>query len=92
MAQAQTSMTWEAPDSGAGFGAKSKAYLVAWSGGPKRKFVMGSICSPHGCMAVPPKGTGAARDEVLYDLLEVRITGLEMPAQRRMFSSPNMLS
>src|SRR6185369_7915350 len=52
---------------------------------------MESICPPHGCMAVPPKGTGAAPDEVLYDLLEVMIIGLEMPAQRRMFSSPNML-
>jgi hypothetical protein len=31
-------------------------------------------------MAVPPQGTGGALDEVLYDLLEVRITGLEMPA------------
>ena len=37
------------------------------------------------------KGTGAGPDEVLYDLLEVRITGLEMPAARRMFSSPYML-
>jgi hypothetical protein len=26
-------------------------------------------------MAVPPKGTGAVADEVLYDLLEVRIMG-----------------
>src|SRR5690349_21814132 len=52
---------------------------------------MGSICSPHGCMAVPPQGTGADPDEVLYDLLEVRIIGLEMPAQRRMFCSPDML-
>jgi quinolinate synthase len=42
-------------------------------------------------MAVPPEGTGAAFDEVLYDLLEVRIIGLEMPAECRMFSSPNML-
>jgi hypothetical protein len=31
-------------------------------------------------MAGAPKGTGAASDEVLYDLLEVRITGMEMPA------------
>ena len=67
-------------DSRAGFGARSKAYLVAWPDRPKRKFVMESICPPHGCMAVPPKGTGAAPDEVLYDLLEVRIIGLEMPA------------
>jgi hypothetical protein len=33
-------------------------------------------------MAVPPEGTGAAPDEVLYVLLEVRIIGLEMPAAK----------
>src|SRR5690242_6959510 len=70
-----------APDSARG----RAAYLGARSYRPKRKFVMGSICSRHGCMAVPPQGTGADPDEVLYDLLEVRITGLEMPAQCRMF-------
>ena len=48
---------------------------------------MESICALHGCMAVPPKGTGDPRGEVLYDLLEVRITGLNA-GRSRMFSSP----
>src|SRR4051812_7742283 len=61
-----------APDSARGRG----GYLVACAQAPKRKFVMESICAPHGCMAVPPKRTGAAPPEVLYVLLGVRIIGL----------------
>jgi hypothetical protein len=53
---------------------------------------MESICALHGCMAVPPNGTGAARSEVLHDLLEVRIMRIELPAESRMFWSPYMLS
>ena len=90
-------------DAAAGIGTVADRYLVIRRSPPKRKFVMTSICAAHGCMAGPPgkdnerirgwmEGTGAAPAEVLYDLLEVRITGLEMPAASRMFSSPNMLN
>jgi hypothetical protein len=42
---------------------------------------MAAICAAHGCMPVSPPGTGAAAGKMLYDLLEVRTTELEMPAQ-----------
>src|SRR5581483_8680447 len=42
----------------------------------------------HGC---PSAGAGETQTDVLYDLLEMRINGWEMPAVGRMFSSPNML-
>jgi hypothetical protein len=53
---------------------------------------MESICALHGCMAVPPNRTGAARIEVLYDLLEVRITRIDLPAESRVFLYPYMLN
>jgi hypothetical protein len=53
---------------------------------------MESICALHGCLAVPPNGTGAARIEMLYDLLEVRITRIELLAESRVFLYHYMLN
>ena len=80
-------------------------HLGTGSRGPKRNFVMVSICAADDCMAdpraAPPsgarsrrgpchsargvrtntrEGAGAAALEVLSIVLEMRITGLEMPA------------
>ena len=74
----------------AGSARQEAAYLVARPRRPKRKFVMDSICARawlHG-WAAGMRGLAKRPVEVLYDLLEVRISGLEMPAESRMFSSP----
>ena len=78
MVQAQSQSTWEAPEQLAPESARQwMAYLVILPRPPKRNFVMLSICAAHGCMAAQPRGTGGNNVEVLYDLLEVRITNPE---------------